>query len=285
MFIDKNRFSPEGKALKESEVKQVIKYMLQTRNSITQSQLQSLFLRKYQATDLDLQRSSTRQNEVMYEQILRNVRCHLVQKAVNQDKNPKELWVFNDDSILADITGFEPVYYNKKQVLHEGNHRGSKSFHHAVKCNSNVDKNLIGLLGELFVMNYLQNLYDEDIVNHRSFEEGNGCGYDIELNTGPKCLIEVKSTLGDKERQIVFTKHEYDILSTANDRGELAQIYRVSNLLYDETKLDLLNQFKEDSSIDITPLLRSLYANLTIYHWEDLVDNIVPIGYSLILDK
>ena len=110
------------------------------------------------------------------------------------------------------------------------------------------NKSEVGLMGELFVIKYLKR---QGIVgvHHTSRIDGDGAGYDIEVhNSQCDFYIEVKSTKGrNEDSKIKLTINE---LNTLRELGEKGNIYRVYNLRYDNTKVELYDTDREQELVD-----------------------------------
>lgn len=293
MVINNNQFTPSGAALTEAEVKEVVLYMLQKYPIITQKQLQQLFKTNYVATAQDLAQSNTRKNECMYEQKIRNIRCHVHPTAkYNQGLPPNNYYLDSTQQILVDKTK-EPVYYlpnvshNRVQTIVANTTKNARTKTPTKKPSRfatfsktgkrfyyQADKQLIGILGELYVMHYLRLNYPVQQVYYECHEEGNGCGYDICVKTTPEKLIEVKATPQDATTMISFTNTEVEVLSAAKSNNQEAYLYRVSELMYDPSLIHLLEDYNNDNTVDLSPLIHSIYGKLDIVPWDKVMLNI-----------
>jgi len=90
---------------------------------------------------------------------------------------------------------------------------------------------ITGDAGEVWLVNYLKKEQKGSKVNHTSFEEGDGAGYDIKLvdRDGNVKYIEVKTTKGKCSRPFFITKTE---LNRSIQEREKYYLYR----LYDYDK-------------------------------------------------
>lgn len=126
----------------------------------------------------------------------------------------------------------------------------------------NSKRGNIGMSGELLVFKYeTQKIINSDVskylddLKHISLIEGDGAGYDIISvdEKGFPFYIEVKSTTGDLNQKLYFSKNEIDFM---NEHPTKYNLYRVFNLDVEEMSGDIVIYRGRDSifnAFELTP--------------------------------
>lgn len=137
-----------------------------------------------------------------------------------------------------------------------------------IRDNSNEQNAKIGLLGEIFILNYEKQKLNHlplyaNAIEHTSQIRGDSFGYDIKSFTedGLRIFIEVKTTINDLYSNFFITRNEMELLKTNSNY----YVYRVFSFdeKFEKGKLKIyktVDQINED--FDIVPVSYSVKPNI-----------------------